>query len=138
MERKPYRSIPVMVGTLPLGGDYPVRVQSMTNTDTLDIDASVAQCIRIIEAGGELVRLTTQGVKEVECLEKIHEKLHTMGFSTPLVADIHFNPKVAEMAASVVEKIRINPGNYVDKRAKFEKLNLSDKEYEEELERIHE
>ncbi|MBO7523847.1 MAG: flavodoxin-dependent (E)-4-hydroxy-3-methylbut-2-enyl-diphosphate synthase, partial [Bacteroidales bacterium] len=121
MERKPYRSIPVMVGNLPLGGDYPVRIQSMTNTDTLDVDASVAQCIRIIEAGGELVRLTTQGIKEVESLEKIHEKLHKMGFSTPLVADIHFNPKVAEMAASVVEKIRINPGNYVDKRAKFEK-----------------
>ncbi|MBP5590044.1 MAG: (E)-4-hydroxy-3-methylbut-2-enyl-diphosphate synthase [Bacteroidales bacterium] len=138
MERKSYRSIPVMVGYLPLGGDYTVRVQSITNTDTLDVDASVAQCIRIIEAGGELVRLTTQGIKEVESLEKIHEKLHKMGFSTPLVADIHFNPKVAEMAASVVEKIRINPGNYVDKRAKFEKLNLSDKEYEEELERIHE
>ncbi len=115
-----------------------MRVQSMTNTDTLDTRASVAQCIRIIEAGGELVRLTAQGVREAENLAEIKKQLRAAHFETPLVADIHFNPAAAEVAARLVEKIRINPGNYADKRASFIRLELSDGEYKAELERIRE
>jgi (E)-4-hydroxy-3-methylbut-2-enyl-diphosphate synthase len=131
-------SNPVLIGSLSLGGDNPVRIQSMTNTDTLDTGASVAQCIRIIEAGADLVRLTAQGEKEARNLELIRKKLRKAGFETPLIADIHFNPAAAEIAAAIVEKVRINPGNYVDKRASFLKVDLSEKEYGEELERIHE
>ncbi len=109
----------------------------MTNTDTLDTAASVAQCIRIIEAGADLVRLTTQGVKEAENLALIKKGLRKAGFDTPLIADIHFNPLAAETAARLVEKVRINPGNYADKRASFAKQELTEKEYEEELERTH-
>ena len=126
-----------MAGNLPLGGEWPVRIQSMTNTDTLDTNASVAQCIQIIEAGGELVRLTAQGIREAENLFNIKEKLRKAGYDTPLVADIHFNPDAAERAATIVEKVRINPGNYADKRAQFIKVDLTEKEYAEELERIH-
>jgi len=133
-----YTSTPVLIGSVPLGGDYPVRIQSMTSTNTLDTHASVAQCIRIIEAGADFVRLTAQGVREAQNLEKIKKELHKAGFNTPLIADIHFNPAAAETAAKIVEKIRINPGNYADKRAAFQKTELTDKEYEEELERIHE
>jgi (E)-4-hydroxy-3-methylbut-2-enyl-diphosphate synthase len=109
----------------------------MTNTDTLDTKASVAQCIRIIEAGADFVRLTAQGVKEAENLAKIKKQLLKTGFETPLIADIHFNPAAAEVAAAIVEKVRINPGNYTDKRASFIEVNLTEKEYNEELERIH-
>jgi len=137
VDKGKYISTPVFVGSLPLGGNWPVRIQSMTNTDTLDTAASVAQSIRIIEAGGELVRLTAQGVREAENLRNIKEGLRRAGYEVPLVADIHFNPAAAETAASIVEKVRINPGNYVDKRATFQSLNLSEKEYSEELERIH-
>ena len=133
----PYRSSVILIGTVPLGGDNPIRLQSMTNTDTLDTEASVAQCIRIIEAGADFVRLTAQGTREAENLAKIKEELRKAGFETPLIADIHFNPAAAETAAAIVEKIRINPGNYVDKRASFEKFDLSKKEYNKELERIH-
>jgi len=133
-----YKSLPVNIGSVPLGGDYPVRVQSMTNTNTLDTKASVAQCIRIIEAGADYVRLTAQGVKEAQNLEYIKRELRKAGFETPLIADIHFNPAAAETAARIVEKIRINPGNYADKRASFIKAEFTDKEYEEEIERIHE
>lgn len=133
-----YKSSVVSIGTLLLGGTHPIRLQSMTNTNTLDTRASVAQCIRIIEAGADLVRLTAQGVKEAENLANIKKKLRRAGFETPLIADIHFNPSAAETAARIVEKVRINPGNYVDKRAAFKKTNLSEKEYNEELERIHE
>jgi (E)-4-hydroxy-3-methylbut-2-enyl-diphosphate synthase len=133
----PYRSSVVLIGAVPLGGTYPVRIQSMTNTDTLDTKASVAQCIRIIEAGADFVRLTAQGIKEAENLKNIKKELLKAGFETPLIADIHFNPSVAEVAAAIVEKVRINPGNYADKRASFEKIDLSEKEYNEELERIH-
>jgi (E)-4-hydroxy-3-methylbut-2-enyl-diphosphate synthase len=131
-------SNPVFIGSLTLGGDNPVRIQSMTNTDTLDTGASIAQCIRIIEAGADLVRLTAQGEKEARNLELIRKELRKAGFETPLIADIHFNPAAAEIAAAIVEKVRINPGNYVDKRASFLKVDLSEKEYGEELERIHE
>lgn len=119
-----------------MGGDLPVRVQSMTNTDTLDTAASLRQCIRIIEAGGELVRLTAQGVREAENLANIKKELRKAGFDTPLCADIHFNPAAAEVAARIVEKVRINPGNYADKRASFLRHDLTDGEYTAELERI--
>jgi (E)-4-hydroxy-3-methylbut-2-enyl-diphosphate synthase len=132
-----YKSSAILIGNLPLGGDNPVRIQSMTNTDTLDTKASVAQCIRIIEAGADLVRLTAQGTKEAENLAVIKKALRKAGFNTPLIADIHFNPEAAEKAAAIVEKVRINPGNYADKRASFSKKDLSEKEYNLELERIH-
>ena len=133
-----YMSGVVLIGTVPVGGGNPIRLQSMTNTDTLDTKASVAQCIRIIEAGADYVRLTTQGVKEAENLANIKKELRKAGFNTPLIADIHFNPLAAETAAKLVEKVRINPGNYADKRASFLKRELSEKEYNEELERTHE
>ena len=133
----PYHSSTILIGSVPLGGDNPVRIQSMTNTNTLDTKASVAQCIRIIEAGADFVRLTAQGIKEAENLGKIKKELRKAGFETPLIADIHFNPAAAEIAAAIVEKVRINPGNYVDKRASFRKIDLSQKQYDEELERIH-
>lgn len=110
---KTYRSQLITIASLPLGGDQPVRIQSMTNTDTRDVDASVDQCIRMIDAGAELVRLTTQGRREVESLGKIREKLHAGGYRVPLVADIHFKPELALEAAGVCDKIRINPGNYL-------------------------
>ncbi len=133
----PYKSSVVHIGTTPLGGDNPIRIQSMTNTDTLDTKASVAQCIRIIEAGADYVRLTAQGIREAENLAVIKKELRKAGFETPLIADIHFNPVAAETAARLVEKVRINPGNYADKRASFEKQEFTEKEYDEELERIH-
>jgi (E)-4-hydroxy-3-methylbut-2-enyl-diphosphate synthase len=135
--KSPYLSSEVLIGSVPLGGTNPIRIQSMTNTDTLDTKSSVAQCIRIIEAGADYVRLTAQGIREAENLSVIKKELRKAGFSTPLIADIHFNPAAAETAAKLVEKIRINPGNYVDKRASFESRELSDKDYNEELEKIH-
>lgn len=128
----------VHIGTISIGGPNPIRVQSMTNTNTLDTASSVEQCIRIIEAGGELVRLTAQGVREAENLREIKRELRRAGFDTPLVADIHFNPAAAETAARLVEKVRINPGNYTDKRASFKTVGMSEQEYAGELERIHE
>ena len=127
----------ITIGSLSLGGSNPVRLQSMANTNTLDTKASVSQAIRIIEAGGELVRFTAQGLQEAENLANIKKEIRRAGFDTPLVADIHFNPAVAELAATIVEKVRINPGNYVDKRASFRKEVYSDLEYSSELERIH-
>lgn len=133
----PYVSSVVCIGNTYLGGSNPVRLQSMTNTDSLDTKASVAQCIRIIEAGADYVRLTAQGIREAQNLAVIKKELRKAGFETPLIADIHFNPVAAETAARIVEKVRINPGNYADKRASFEKQEFTDKEYNEELERIH-
>lgn len=132
-----YISTPVPVGSTLMGGNLPVRIQSMTNTDTLDTMASVAQCIRIIEAGADYVRLTAQGTREAGNLANIKRELHRAGFDNPLIADIHFNPSAAEVAAQLVEKVRINPGNYADKRASFTKVEFTEKEYNEELERIH-
>jgi (E)-4-hydroxy-3-methylbut-2-enyl-diphosphate synthase len=132
-----YKSSVINIGPVPLGGDYPIRIQSMTNTDTLDTKASVNQCIRIIEAGADFVRLTAQGIREAENLALIKRELRRARFFTPLIADIHFNPAAAEIAARLVEKVRINPGNYADKRASFEIKEFTDKGYEEELERIH-
>ncbi|MCU0363570.1 MAG: (E)-4-hydroxy-3-methylbut-2-enyl-diphosphate synthase [Bacteroidales bacterium] len=134
----PYTSSVVRIGSLDLGGANPVRLQSMTNTDTLDTASSVAQCIRIIEAGADLVRLTAQGPREAANLAEIKKELRRAGFETPLVADIHFNPQAAETAARIVEKVRINPGNYADRRAAFAQQEFSDAEYAAELERIHE
>ena len=132
-----YKSSVVFIGSTPLGGSNPIRIQSMTNTDTLDTKASVAQCIRIIEAGADYVRLTAQGLREAGNLAIIKKELRKAGFDTPLIADIHFNPVAAETAARLVEKVRINPGNYADKRASFEKQELTEQEYNLELERVH-
>lgn len=128
----------VHIGALNMGGDNPVRIQSMTTTDTNDTEACVAQSQRIIKAGGELVRLTTQGVREAENLRNINAGVRQRGFSTPLVADVHFNPKVADVAAHYAEKVRINPGNYVDPARKFIKLEYTDEEYAQELKKIEE
>ena len=131
-----YTSGVVHIGNLPLGGQFPIRVQSMTNTDTNDIEASIAQCIRLVNAGCEMIRLTAQGVTEANNLALIKKGLLQKGISVPLVADIHFNPHAAEIAAGIVEKVRINPGNYTDKRTSSG--ILTNKAYDEELERIAE
>lgn len=123
------------IGGVPIGGDAPVVVQSMTNTDTNDIEASVAQCKRMIVAGAQMVRLTVPSLKEVEAMRQIKAQLRAEGIDTPLVADVHFNPNVAEAMAAVVEKVRINPGNYVDKR-NFSQLDLTDDEYAASVERM--
>lgn len=128
----------VHIGALDMGGDNPVRIQSMTTTSTDDTEGSVAQAERIIKAGGELVRLTTQGVKEAENLKNINAGIRRDGFSTPLVADVHFNPRVADVAARYAEKVRINPGNYVDPARKFVKNDYTDEEYASELKKIEE
>ena len=112
------------VGRLNIGGDNPVRVQSMTTTSTLDTEGSVAQCKRIIDAGGELVRLTTQGRREAENLANISRQLRAEGYTQPLCADIHFNANVADVAACHTEKVRINPGNYVDPARTFKHLGI--------------
>ena len=126
----------VHIGALDMGGDNPVRIQSMTTTSTDDTEGSIAQAERIIKAGGELVRLTTQGVKEAENLKNINAGIRRDGFSTPLVADVHFNPRVADVAALYAEKVRINPGNYVDPARKFVKHEYTDEEYAYELKKI--
>jgi (E)-4-hydroxy-3-methylbut-2-enyl-diphosphate synthase len=128
---------PVKVGNLIIGGGHPIRVQTMTTTDTMDTEATVAQVIRCIEAGAELVRVTAPSKKEAENLANIKALLHSKGYTTPLVADIHFTPNAAEIAARIVEKVRVNPGNYVDKK-KFEQIDYTDAEYLEEIERIRE
>lgn len=127
----------VKIGKLLLGGNHPIRVQTMTTTDTMDTAATVAQTIRCIEAGSELVRITAPSKNEAENLRVIKEALQKRGFDTPLVADIHFTPNAAEIAARIVEKVRVNPGNYVDKK-KFEQIDYTDAEYAEEIERIRE
>jgi len=125
----------VKIGDLILGNLNPVRVQTMTTTDTMDTVATVEQSIRCIEAGSELVRITAPSKKEAENLLNIKNELRRRGYSTPLVADIHFTPNAAEIAARIVEKVRVNPGNYVDKK-KFEQIEYTDAEYAEEIERI--
>ena len=130
------KTTPVKVGNLVIGGDAPVRIQSMTSTSTMDVKGSVAQAERIIKAGGELVRLTAQGVREAESLGLIRSELRNNGIDTPLVADIHFNPRAAFAAAVEVEKVRINPGNFVDPGRTFKKLEYTDDEYAVELQKI--
>ena len=126
------------VGAVPMGGDNPIRIQSMTTTPTTDTEASVAQSKRIIEAGGEYVRLTTQGVREAENLKNINAALRAEGIMTPLVADVHFNPNVADVAALYAEKVRVNPGNYIDPARTFKQIDYTDDEYAAELKRLEE
>jgi (E)-4-hydroxy-3-methylbut-2-enyl-diphosphate synthase len=127
----------VKVGNLLIGANHPVRVQTMTTTDTMDTLATVEQCIRCIEAGAEMVRITAPSKNEAENLQIIKNELYKRGYTTPLVADIHFTPNAAEIAARIVEKVRVNPGNYVDKK-KFEQIEYTNDEYTEEIERIRE
>ena len=130
------KSHEVNIGRLKLGGDNPIRVQSMNNTSTMDTQGSVNQVLRIAEAGGELVRLTTQGVREAENMRLIREGVRAAGCNVPLVADVHFNPRVADVAALYCEKVRINPGNYVDAARQFKHLEYTDEEYAQELAKI--
>ena len=127
----------VKIGNLLLGNFNPIRIQTMTTTDTMDTMATVEQSIRCIEAGAELVRITAPSKKEAENLQNIKNELRKRGYTTPLVADIHFTPNAAEIAARIVEKVRVNPGNYIDKK-KFEFIEYNDAEYNEEIERIRE
>lgn len=132
-----YKTREVKIGDVPLGGNHPIRIQSMTITDTMNTIATVEQTIRMVEAGCEYVRITAPSINEAKNLENIKKELRSRGFSVPLIADIHFTPNAAELAARIVEKVRINPGNYVDKK-KFEKFEYTDEEYQEELDRIRE
>ncbi|MEJ8802373.1 (E)-4-hydroxy-3-methylbut-2-enyl-diphosphate synthase [Pontibacter sp. H249] len=127
----------VNIGGIPMGGDYPIRVQSMTTVDTMDTVGSVEQCIRMIEAGCEYIRITAPSIKEAENLQLIKEELRKRGYNVPLVADIHFTPNAAEVAARIVEKVRVNPGNYADKK-KFQVIEYDDASYQAELDRIRE
>ena len=130
------KSSVVNVGGLLLGGDNPIRIQSMANTSTLDTDASVAQAKRIVDAGGEIVRFTTQGRREALNMANIRDGLRNDGYQVPLVADVHFNSDVADVAAGICEKVRINPGNYVDPGRRFRQLQYSDEEYAAEIRKI--
>lgn len=134
-EYKRFLTREVMCGDVGIGGKNPIRIQSMTTTDTMDTKATVAQSIRMIEAGCELVRITAPSINEAKNLENIKKELRAAGFNTPLVADIHFTPNAAEYAARVIEKVRVNPGNYADKK-KFEEIDYTDSAYEAELDRI--
>src|SRR5947208_6687984 len=127
----------VRIGDLLVGNFHPVRVQTMTTTDTMDTKATVEQSIRCIEAGAELIRITAPSKKEAENLRNIKTELRRRGYTTPLVADIHFTPNAAEIADRIVEKVRVNPGNYVDKK-KFELIEYTDADYREEIDRITE
>lgn len=134
-----YKRIPsreVMIGDVPVGGNNPIRIQSMTTTDTMDTIATVEQSIRMVEAGCEYVRITAPSKKEAHNLAEIKKELRARGCNVPLVADIHFTPNAAEIAARIVEKVRVNPGNYADKK-KFLELEYTDESYESELQRIH-
>ncbi|SIT79396.1 (E)-4-hydroxy-3-methylbut-2-enyl-diphosphate synthase [Pontibacter indicus] len=136
-EYKRRETIEVQIGEVPMGAHHPIRVQSMTTVDTMDTLRSVEQCIRMIEAGCEYIRITAPSIKEAENLRHIKAELRRRGYNTPLVADIHFTPNAAEVAARIVEKVRINPGNYADKK-KFEVIEYTDATYQAELERIRE
>ena len=132
------KTVEVQVGNVPMGGDNPIRVQSMTTTSTMDTEGCVAQIKRIVDAGGEYVRLTTQGVREAENLKNIKEALLRDGYDVPLIADVHFNANVADVAALYAEGVRINPGNYVDPARKFRQIDYTDEEYQAELKKIEE
>jgi len=132
-----YQSRVVNIGDIPMGGDNPIRVQSMTNTNTMDTQATVEQTIRLVDAGCEYVRITAPSVKEAQNLAVIKAELKKRGYTVPLIADIHFVPRAAEEAAKLVEKVRVNPGNYVD-RKRFQELEYNLSEYQAELDRIEE
>ncbi|CAN5332806.1 4-hydroxy-3-methylbut-2-en-1-yl diphosphate synthase [soil metagenome] len=127
----------VTIGDVPMGGDFPIRIQSMTTTDTLNTKATVEQSIRMIDAGCEYVRITAPSINEAKNLENIKNELRKRGYKTPLIADIHFTPNAAELAARIVEKVRVNPGNYAD-RKKFEHIDYTNESYDSELARIRE
>lgn len=130
-----YKTREVNIGDIPLGGNNPIRIQSMTTTDTMNTIATVEQTIRMVNAGCEYIRITAPSINEAKNLEEIKKELKVRGYNVPLIADIHFTPNAAEMAARIVEKVRVNPGNYVDKK-KFDLIEYSDVEYQEELDRI--
>ncbi len=130
------KTIAVNIGGTPLGSDYPIHLQSMASTSTMDTEGSVAQCERIAQAGASYIRLTAQGMREAENLGNIKALLRERGVNTPLVADIHFNPRAAFAAAEIVEKVRINPGNFVDPGRTFQQLSYTDEEYAEEIKKI--
>lgn len=132
-----YKTREVFIGDIALGGNNPIRIQSMTTTDTMNTIATVEQTIRMVEDGCEYVRITAPSINEAKNLEAIKKELRKRGYNVPLIADIHFTPNAAEMAARIVEKVRVNPGNYVDKK-KFDLIEYSDAEYQEELDRIRE
>ena len=136
-KRRRFLTREVTIGDIVLGGNHPLRIQSMTNTDTNNIAATVGQCIELADAGCELVRITAQGEREAQNLQLIKDQLRIKGYKIPLIADIHFNPKAAEIAARIVEKVRINPGNYSERMA-GENFEFTDQEYGLELERIAE
>jgi len=125
----------VNIGDVPMGGDNPIRIQSMTTIDTMDTIGSVEQTIRMVEAGCEYVRITAPSIKEAQNLQEIKNELRKRGYTVPLIADIHFTPNAAELAARIVEKVRVNPGNYADKK-RFEEIEYTDASYDDELERI--
>ncbi|PID95683.1 MAG: hypothetical protein CSA94_00285, partial [Bacteroidetes bacterium] len=127
----------VSVGNRFIGGNTSIKLQSMTNTNTMDTMATLEQVKRIVDAGADIVRITAQGIKEAENLKLIKEELLSQGYPQPIVADIHFNPKAAEIAAKYIDKVRINPGNYVDKYRK-DKIDFTETEYQAELVRIEE
>lgn len=137
LNRKRFPTQEVSIGKVKLGASNPIRLQSMTTTDTMDTEKSVAQSIRMIEAGCEIVRLTAPSKKEAENMGLIRTELNKLGYNAPLVADIHFTPNAAEIAAKLVEKVRVNPGNYADKK-KFEEIDYTDESYQAELHRIEE
>ncbi len=129
---KRWKSREVKIGDIALGGDNPIRVQSMTTTDTMDTKGTVDQSIRMIEAGCEYVRITAPSKKQAENLQNIKNELIKRGYNTPLIADIHFTPNAAEIAARIVEKVRINPGNFAD-RKKFNYIEYTDEQYDAEI-----
>lgn len=128
----------VKIGEVPCGGKNPIRIQSMVDTDTLDTEATVEQFIRIVKAGADYVRIAVKSTKDAENLKNIKEAIRARGYKTPIIADVHFNPKVAELSAKYVSKVRINPGNFYDKRAQFEQFNYTDTQYREELAKLEE
>ncbi|MFD2554399.1 (E)-4-hydroxy-3-methylbut-2-enyl-diphosphate synthase [Sphingobacterium tabacisoli] len=136
LEYSRFKTREVKIGDIPMGGDNPIRIQSMTTIDTMDTIGSVEQTIRMVDAGCEYVRITAPSIKEAENLANIKRELRARGYQVPLVADIHFTPNAAEVAARIVEKVRVNPGNYADKK-KFDQIDYTDSAYQAELERIH-
>ena len=129
------QTIEVKIGDLPMGAHHPIRIQSMTTIDTMDTIGSVEQTIRMVHAGCEYVRITAPSIKEAQNLEQIKNELRKRGYNVPLIADIHFTPNAAELAARIVEKVRVNPGNYADKK-RFETIDYTEDSYQAELERI--
>ncbi len=127
----------VYIGDLPMGADHPIRIQSMTTVDTMDTMGSVDQVLRMVDSGCEYVRITAPSLKEAQNLENIKKQLRQKGCAVPLIADIHFTPNAAELAARIVEKVRVNPGNYADKK-KFQVIEYTDDLYQKEIDRIRE